>query len=469
MNKIFKLLTVSIISILLFQACEEKEDKKVIVEQPKYTEAEKENIRVNEWAWEEMNLYYLWTKQMPPKKESVFAPKSYFSTLLYSSVDKWSYMTENYKQLVNSFKGIEKAMGYSLALYYKDAGNYDIVAYIEFVYPNTPASSAGLKRGDIIIEINGQTLNLDNYRNLLYNTDNQSIRLAKFIANEYQPVQNLISVAAEEILENPVVKDSVYQISGKTIGYLAYMGFITDFNSSLDSVFTRFKNAGIDDLILDFRYNPGGSLGAANYLCSSIAPASAVSKKSRLVNFNWNSDLQAYIQSQGWYSSLYVNMIDTTFVNLNLPKVYILTTGGTASASELTIIGLKPYMNVVTIGTTTHGKYTASITLPDQDSIWALQPIVLKYSNSKGVSDFAAGFAPDHQVNDSFDFDLGDTRDPMISKAVGLITGNTTKSTVLNTGKDPKKYIISAGRNRVIQEGLLVVPDEISKKIQEIR
>lgn len=467
MNKIFKLLTVLIFSILLFQSCEEKEDKKEIIEQPKYSDAEKENIRVNEWVWEEMNLYYLWTKQMPPKRESVYAPKSYFSTLLYSPVDKWSYMTENYKQLVNSFKGIEKAMGYSLALYYKDAGNYDIVAYIEFVYPNTPATRAGLKRGDIIIEINDQTLNLDNYSNLLFNTDNQAIRLAKFSANKYQPVQYLISVAAEEIQENPVVKDSVYQISGKTIGYLAYVGFITDFNSTLDSVFSRFKNAGIDDLILDFRYNPGGSLGAANYLCSSIAPATAVSKKSRLVNFNWNSELQAYIESQGWYSSLYVNMIDTTFVNLNLPKVYILTTGGTASASELTIIGLKPYMSVVTIGTTTHGKYTASITLPDQDSIWALQPIVLKYSNSKGVSDFDAGFAPDHQVNDSFDFDLGDTRDPMISKAVGLITGNTTKSAILSIGKNPKKYVTSAGRNRIVQEGILVVPDEISKKLQE--
>jgi len=121
---------------------------------------------------------------------------------------------------------------------------------------------------------------------------------------------------------------------------------------------------------------------------------------------------------------------------MGLNKLYILTGGGTASASELTITGLKPYMDVITVGETTYGKYTGSITLKpefyfdkneyDEFENWGLQPIVLRYANSQGVTDFKDGFIPDIPAEDDLfsGIPLGARQDPLIKAAIEDITGS---------------------------------------------
>jgi C-terminal processing protease CtpA/Prc len=121
---------------------------------------------------------------------------------------------------------------------------------------------------------------------------------------------------------------------------------------------------------------------------------------------------------------------------MGLKKLHIITGQGTASASELTITGLKPYMSVKTVGETTYGKYTASITLKPEDfydnpteykdfANWAVQPIVLKYANSQGVTDFKDGFAADIKVEDDLfsPIPLGDKTETMLKKTIEDITG----------------------------------------------
>lgn len=456
MKYTLKLLTLLIILIAFFSACEKKEDQFV---EEEIINNDAVNKITNEWIWDEMDAWYLWRDFLPSKQVSTSDPNIYFNSILYTAKDRWSYISENYKDLVNGFQGIEKSMGYSLALYlFQDR----VVGYVEFVYPNTPAAKLGIERGDIISKVNSQNLTIDNYIDLLYNTDNQILTFAIIQNRVVNDLDHTLTISAEVISENPVIIDTIYHIADKKIGYLMYVGFIPNFNYELDRAFSNFYENDITDLILDFRYNPGGNIDAANYLCSSIAPESIVKNKSRLVNFNWNNEVQSYIESQGWYDNLYVDMLDDTNVNLNLTKVTILTTGGTASASELTITGLEPYMDVVTVGETTHGKYTASITLPDEDSIWALQPIVIKYSNSEGVTNFIDGFIPDYRVEDNFKWDIGDVNDPMIKKAISLITGIETKSTHLEDDNlCMHKLNISIGRNPRIQNGILDITHKI--------
>jgi C-terminal processing protease CtpA/Prc len=126
---------------------------------------------------------------------------------------------------------------------------------------------------------------------------------------------------------------------------------------------------------------------------------------------------------------------------MDFDKMYILTGPGTASASELTITGLNPYMDIRTIGESTYGKYTASVTFKPEDLLktlynnnpseykdfknWGIQPIVLRYANSLGVTDFKDGFAPDIPVEeDIFDgIPLGDEQDPLLAAAIEDITG----------------------------------------------
>jgi C-terminal processing protease CtpA/Prc len=110
-----------------------------------------------------------------------------------------------------------------------------------------------------------------------------------------------------------------------------------------------------------------------------------------------------------------------------MDRVYFLTTSGTASASELVIVGLDPYMDVIKIGEPTYGKYAGAWVMPDDAEKWAIIPIVSKYANANGYTDFVDGLPPDYEIDDDLirAVPFGDTRDPMLAKAIELATGKS--------------------------------------------
>ena len=188
-------------------------------------------------------------------------------------------------------------------------------------------------------------------------------------------------------------------------------------------------------MVLDLRYNPGGEVDVATYLASALAPASAVNQKEILVNFQYNDALQKFFTDrQGANSPNLSARFSNQGVNLNLDNLYVLTTGGTASASELVINGLRPYMNVVMIGEPTFGKFYGSFVLFDQNDPpkhnWAIAPVVLKYANADGVTDFVNGLFPDIFILDNLlaAKPFGDLSDPMLSAALNIIAGGDFSS-----------------------------------------
>jgi len=405
----------------------------VVAEAPALTQ------KVNLFIQSAMQDVYLWYKELPDIDiRYEFDPKAYFNKLLYVD-DHWSYITDDLASFENSLQGIEKSYGYSLAFgKFKNTGT--VFALVEFVYPNTPASRAGLKRGDIIIGMNNGDITVDNYRDLL-NSESTSITLGVFTDTGVTN-GDTISMTAEQLNLDPVVLKKVIDYDGHKIGYLFYAQYIDKYNPSLDDAFQYFKDQQITDLVIDLRYNPGGYTSAAQHLCSSVAPLSAVNSNSTLVTFQWNDKYETYYQQ---HKDMYGDQLEIPFasnvpVKLGLDHLYILTGSGTASASELTITGLKPYMDVTTVGDTTYGKYTASITITPEDwykdkgssyyndfKNWGLQPIVIRYANSQGVTDFKDGFAPDILVDDNISngIPLGDMNEPLLKSAIENITGTT--------------------------------------------
>ena len=251
-------------------------------------------------------------------------------------------------------------------------------------------------------------------------------------------------------------------MNGTKIGYLVYVEFIPGNNDAylqeMDNIFNEFISAGVSDLIVDLRYNPGGAVDAAIHLASEIVPLTIASNSGLMIRLQYNADLQYYLVANNFNSYLYYNFYPAAG-NLNLNRVYILTTGRSASASELVIAGLDPYMEVVQIGTPTYGKYVGSWVIPDDKNKWAMMPIVSKFINNNGFTDFEDGLTPDHVVEDNLFSALpfGNVNDPMIARAIELATGKsmpTPKSGALPSGLF--KPIIP---EKMFQNKSLIIPE----------
>ncbi len=407
-------------------------------------QVESENLLVNTWIWEEMNSYYLWKDNLPDVlPNAITDPNDYFRGLIYKD-DRFSWITDDADALLGELEGEAVTMGYAPAFGLLNSSS-QVFIIVEYVYPNSPAADAGLKRGDIILTIDGQPMNTDNYYDL-YTGSSYTAGLGKYENGKVTASSASVSLTARFMELDPVLHAEVKEVNGTKIGYLVYAEFVTGngdkWLQSLGKAITDIKNKGATEMIVDLRYNPGGNIDAAGYFASTLAPAMVVADHDVLVNFEYNTDLENYIRSQdGDNSENLVYKFPATDANLNLNRVVFLTTGSTASASELLINGLKPYMDVISVGETTVGKFYGSWVLTDFEEparhSWAMMPLVLKYANAQGVTDFADGLVPDYELEDDLLLAraFGNLNDPLLAKGIEVITGYNPSSASRMAGR----------------------------------
>lgn len=423
-----------------------------------------ETLRVNEFIWENMDKYYLWRAYMPTnidlKKEE--DSKAYFDKLLYKPEDRWSFISDDYQGLIEKFQGIDVTFGHHFQVF-RVPGSDDVVGIVQFVTDNSPAQLAGIQRGDLFYKVDGKTLNTTNFKELLFSRTSYTLSFGRYENGGIVDAGREIALLAIKMQENPIVAKTVLTIEGQKIGYLAYTQFIDDFTDSLEYALNDFQIAGISDLILDLRYNPGGVITNARDLSSMIGPWQEVNDNSIFAKLIWNDLLtDYYIEKEGVNSVNLVLRFKAKGINLDLHRIYVLISSNTASASELIVNCLKPYMEVILIGPeSTHGKYTASITLSDLNKHnWAIQPIVLKTANADGITDYRDGFAPDYVVRDNLFMALGDPEEDMLAKAIELITGITTITRKSMGPEDDFAGIpILSGSNRPLSESQKMIWD----------
>lgn len=443
---------------------------------------------INDFIWEGLNQYYYWQEDVDNLADTVIDdvasyinllnsqnnPSDFFYSLNHPD-DRFSWIEENYRDLQNQLSGISASNGMKFLIYRRCSDCNELVAIVTYVLPDSDAAEKGIVRGDTFTIVNGQELTISNYSSLLYGEDlTYTIDLVDYdAANNVATPRNIsVSLTKEEnFQENPIHKSMAFDVNGRVVGYLMYNQFVgavdsddddqidVDFNELLVQTFTEFGNLGVQDLVVDLRYNGGGSVQTCTYLASMITGQHTGSV---FAQQRWNSKLMAYINAINSDNNDN-NNIETrnTFVNattagtslpsLNLQRVYILTTNRSASASELLINGLASYINVIQVGTTTYGKNVGSISLYDYvdaqapfDSInqahdYAMQPIVLKIANNDGYADYANGLPPeDRSVLPNLDFievresisnfgTLGDPNEPMLATALNHITNNNNK------------------------------------------
>ncbi|MEL0457107.1 S41 family peptidase [Flavobacteriaceae bacterium SZ-1-7] len=450
MKNLKALILLFTVSVLSFSCFEDNDDVPITTSE------------INDFVWKGMNLFYLYKDNVPDLANDRFSsnsqyanyldgfnsPESLFESLIYQrqTIDQFSWITPDYfanEDLLNG-KGLTNGMQYTfISRSSTDPTRYGIILY---VLPDSDADNKGLKRGDIFYAVNGTELYYnspaDNNYSLLNDT-NYSIDLGTYNTNgtpdtaddSVTPLGTSVALTKEELTENPIHVSKVLNVGGKSIGYLMYNGF-NGSSAELNNVFATFKSAGVTDLVIDLRYNPGGFTSKAILLTSLITGQFT----GEVLNIDqFNNALQAEFEASNpeFLEDKFIDNENGLSLNsLNLSKVYFLTTRWSASASEFTINSLTPYIDVVQIGSNTRGKYQGSWTLYDSPNFlkeganpnhtYALQPLIFKYSNIQGNTDFIDGLPPDTMLNETrLNLGiLGDENEPLLAEAISQITSS---------------------------------------------
>lgn len=436
---------------LFLTSCGGDDNDPTVVEPPI---AEK-NTDIQDFIWQGMNEIYYWQGDVPNLADNKFStqaayktflesiddPTDFFNSLIYQPgvIDRFSWIVDDYIELENSFQGISTTDGlkFGVAAY----GAEGVFGFVRYILPGSDASNKEIKRGDLFTHVNGVALNRSNYIELLYesNSDKHTLSLAKLENNTIVPTGVDVELNKSVLTENPVYVSKSFLIDGKKIGYIMYNRFNDDFDDEINAAFGDLKAEGITDLVLDFRYNPGGSVNTAVSISSMIT---GQFKGEILLKEKWNRKYQSYFEANSpdyLISKFNDKLQNGNLINsLELTNLYILTTRNTASASELIINGLKPYINVKLIGETTYGKSVASVTLYDSNNFgreganpdhkYAMQPIVLETRNKLDQNDID-GFDPDLELSEDIANMgvLGDPEEPLLQAAINMITGRALK------------------------------------------
>lgn len=423
-------LVITLVLGITLTGCSEKDDDPVpVIENAR-------NQHVNAWILENMEYWYLWNEFLPGDTDKNLDPSEFFTALIYDE-DRFSWIQDNYQELLNSLNGINTEAGYEFVLYRETPEGETVTAQILYVKPSSPASAAGLQRGDMITQINGTPITTSNYKELIKDLKEPHSLVYKKLNVEEKSFssENKVSLSTLEYQENPNYLHKVIETDGRKIGYYVYNFFASgkadQYDLEMDEIFNTFKSENVTDLVLDLRFNSGGSEVSSKNLASLIAPDVNTSDVffKREYNEKVTDDiLNSESLGEKFLTSNFLNEPANIGSQLSGKRVYILTSSRTASASELIINALKPYMEVFLIGDVTYGKNVGSISLFEEDDPmikWGMQPIVTRVSNSVGFSEYSDGFQPDllNKDNGRYIYPLGDTREVLLAEALAQITG----------------------------------------------
>ncbi len=421
----------------MLASCRE-EEKPVVQDDPPVEE--NPNIKINQWTQEVMEEVYYWLENLQPAISIESDPKLYFDTLLYKPTDRHSAIYESTQELQDGLGGVATEAGYEFALYTTNTPE-QVIAEVIYIKKNSPAMGKDLQRGDVIAGINGQEISRSNYRNLLRDMRNpHTISYFRYDNEEDRFIQKPdLQMEVARVEENPNFMDTVFTVNNDKIGYFVYHFFApnpnpqndresTVYDSYMDEIFGRFKTAGINHLIIDFRYNGGGYVSSAVNLASLIG--TGVTSNDVFSKTKYNSFIMSFPAYQNDQRK-FINKAENIGPQLFANRVYILTSRRTASASELVINSLRPYMEVIIIGEQTVGKNVGSIVIDDEDNHnYALMPIISQSFNSLDQSDYANGFEPNVKVSEGEErlLPFGNRDEILLRTAIQQITGLSTNA-----------------------------------------
>lgn len=387
---------------------------------------------------------YFWNDLIP--SYSQFNPRQYKGTNELTSAenvmeairklqfnDRFSFVTT-----IEESDGIQSGESKDYGFFVRSA-SADITApidsiywFVSYVYDQSTAGNAGVKRGWVVNKINGNQLGYNQASaDILNNTFFGPATSASFEFIKPDNTAASLSLSKTSFTANSVLYKSVINSGGKKVGYLVFNQFFGQpSRTELGNAFSLFQSQGIDELVIDLRYNRGGSTQTQDTLANLIAPLAANNQKMYTYQFNQqlkNGNFPLLKQKPGFQNVSFTESANSVAYekagSLNLSQVFFIVSGSSASASELLINNLRPYMEVKLIGDTTYGKPVGFF--PIEISKYAIYPVSFKTVNSAGNADYYNGLAPDKTTGDGVNKNWGDITEPSLAAALNYVSTGT--------------------------------------------
>ena len=427
-----------------------------------------ENLVVKDFVWKGLNAYYLHQDKIADLADRRFNSdlelNTYltsfpdYTTLFYSLLtaeDIKSSLLEDYSDLDIILPRTGFLNGMEFGIIEAPGSTENVIGYITHILPNSDAYSKNIMRGDFFNAANGTQLTKENFESILINGSNSlSLTMVDFNGTIATPNSKIVALEKQNYAYDTVFLEKTFAIGVDKIAYLMFNNDLSKESiNSLNEVFLKFKNQGVNELVLDLRYNISGGSFAQNITdLASIITGQFTDEV--FIKEQWNA------KAQSWFEANQPDSLLTKFPvklnafsdynSLNLTTVYIILNGTNfsgASAIELLINSLNPYIDVQIIGTKTAGNNTGAMTLYNSEDYdfplrnethtVALQPIVLSFFN-KDDQTYENGFIPDIILcpnEDILDLGvLGDSSEPILERVLEAITfGSTGTSAACNS------------------------------------
>lgn len=396
----------ALLTCSLAPSCIVYEESPFIVDEPEECSIEAQN----EWVLEVMNEFYLWNGELPSDVDTTIyeSPDELLVDVRYEW-DRWTKIRDKVTSDALFMQGKFIGLGYKT-----QRGDNDELL-VSFVSDNSPASGAGLLRGDRILAVNGKTVvELDETGWSGIYGENEpgvavDIEVEHYVSGEVETLEltkewiDIVSIPVVEILDGP---------NNTPVGYFVMDKFVETTKAELEDAFAQFKEAGVSTVIIDLRYNGGGLISVAE----------------RLVNLSLGADHAGEMAYRFEYND---NLADenkqTTIAehdnSIGADKIVVLTSSRTLSASELVISALLPYAEVTLIGGTTGGKPVGSKSFEFCEK--KLYPVTFRLVNAEGNTDYFEGMDPTCLAEDDVFHQLGDPAEGMLAAGLDYLNAGS--------------------------------------------
>ena len=382
-------------------------------------------VMARDSVYDIMKYWYYWEEVAPVVNKNNYSdPHAILEGMRYKELDRWSFLAD-YEEFEEQMKGTFVGHGFRIGL------DDDLKARIAMIYSGSPLYAEGVRRGWIVNKVNGVNIaplllspDGSGYSNVIGPSEAGITNTFEFVKPDGTTAT--ISSTKKIFTINSVLLYDTLHLSNKVAGHLVFESFILPTEQELKTAFSFFKQNNIQDLIVDMRYNPGGYLNIAGQIASYIGGNVLAGKT--FAKLEYNSMRQDRNYPYPFLSTPY---------SLGLPRMVVITSRSTASASEAVMNSLKPHMEVVSVGDTTNGKPTGMNGWTIEKKYW-FWPVTFKIVNSSNEGDYFAGIAPDKIAPDDITHDFDDRNEACLSEAIAYLETGVFKSAKSTTRL--KKY-----------------------------